>query len=540
MLVSKLNIYMKNIIKIKLLLLGLFLVACKDQLDVVNPNDPTIVTLDSESGISRAALGVYGAVVIPSTQTFEGGLLSWNFIWMSLTNHELMGDAVYCPFGNFGWRWINQVGEITLDNGTKITPPQGGTQGFEVESRNTRALGDDNPSKHEWYSMYNVNNTCNLVILKLDEGSIPFTGNAEVKQKALRAFAHFWKGYTYSRIGSMYSAGIITDVWGSTNANFVDNNAMIVEANKQLDAAITILTGLTNTADYQAILENVIPDLGRNKVSVPTPTEWIRNINTLKARNLLVNKKRKDMTNADWQAILTLANQGLQAGDFNFVAKQDDETVTTALVPHRVLIGWAFPSERMIQDFKANDARFTKYFTQLATSRVNERGRGIQYGTRWAFKPDTDLASTTAGQATVYLGGTSEENELMKAEAKIALNDIDGGLTHIDAVRTAQGANLTAVSGTGLTQAQALEELRRERRIGLLLRGVAFYDARRWGVIDPVSAGGGRTGAIVLSATGAVNTNATMDYRYLNYFGPPANELDFNAPSAGSADIRPK
>ncbi|HVV06128.1 MAG TPA: hypothetical protein VHC96_17980 [Puia sp.] len=60
---------------------------------------------------------------------------------------------------------------------------------------------------------------------------------------------------------------------------------------------------------------------------------------------------------------------------------------------------------------------------------------------------------------------------------------------------------------------RAIEEVSRERRIGLYLRGVAFYDARRWGVTEPVVSGGGRAGD----------------------WDVPQNELDFNIPASGSA-----
>jgi hypothetical protein len=67
----------------------------------------------------------------------------------------------------------------------------------------------------------------------------------------------------------------------------------------------------------------------------------------------------------------------------------------------------------------------------------------------------------------------------------------------VDAVRVFQNAGLPAVANTGLTQAQALEEVRRERRVALFLRGVAFYDARRLNITAPVASGGGRANAIV-------------------------------------------
>ena len=127
----------------------------------------------------------------------------------------------------------------------------------------------------------------------------------------------------------------------------------------------------------------------------------------------------------------------------------------------------------------------------------------------------------------------------MKAEALInTAGSIDAGLALVDAVRTTQGAGLAAVSGTGLTLAQAKEELRRERRVALPFIGLSFYDARRYGIIDPVSAGGGRNGAVVITGSGAVNTNATIEYRFLDYWDVPDNELVYNPPASGSAPVK--
>jgi len=72
----------------------------------------------------------------------------------------------------------------------------------------------------------------------------------------------------------------------------------------------------------------------------------------------------------------------------------------------------------------------------------------------------------------------------------------------------------------------------------LAFRGLAFYDARRWKVIDPVSAGGGRTGCVVISNAGALNTNATIDYNYLDYWDVPEMKLAYNPPAAGSFAIK--
>ena len=139
---------------------------------------------------------------------------------------------------------------------------------------------------------------------------------------------------------------------------------------------------------------------------------------------------------------------------------------------------------------------------------------------------------------------TYEENALMKAEALIYTGQIDQGLQAIDEVRNYQASGLPAVAGTGLTKAQALEELRRERRVALVFRGLSFFDARRWGVTAPASAGGGRVGAIINVPASLAGTpgNTPMacfvEYNYMDYFDVPQNELDFNTPGPGSVPVK--
>ncbi len=126
----------------------------------------------------------------------------------------------------------------------------------------------------------------------------------------------------------------------------------------------------------------------------------------------------------------------------------------------------------------------------------------------------------------------------MKAEAKIYTGDLAGGLEAIDAVRTYQGAGLAPVTGTVLSADAAKEELRRERRVGLAFRALSFYDARRWGVIEDLSKGGGRVNAIIIDQTGKLNTKATINYNYLDYWDVPDNELTYNPPTGNSAPVQ--
>jgi starch-binding outer membrane protein, SusD/RagB family len=206
-------------------------------------------------------------------------------------------------------------------------------------------------------------------------------------------------------------------------------------------------------------------------------------------------------------------------------------------------------SERWIQDFYPGDRRFTQNIVQ-GTAYTGQGDRGNSHFTRFALRDNGNgiagvpvYANSAAAGFEQYCAGTWEENELMKAEALINLNgpgQLEQGLVVIDAIRTAQGANLLPVAGTSQTLAQAKEILRRERRVVMAFRGVSFYDARRWGITKSLSAGGGRTACVIVQSTAGgtvVNTNGTIDFNYIDYWHVPGNELTYNPPVAGSAPV---
>lgn len=514
--------------------------ACnKDSLDLVNPNAPGLAALQTEEGIRRAALGVYNK-------------FGQNYWWRTLQNHDLMGDAYFASVGNFGWRWVNQPTSMTLSDGTVLTPPQGGSQVDELLNRNGRAFGEDNALQYEWQSMYLVNNQANLILTALEDPDLSFTTNGELKTDILRAWAYWWKGFAYSRIGSIYIAGIIANTLNETNGDFVSHEDMIAEANRNFDLAIGVLNGLQGGEAYSSFFTSLIPSFtNTGNGGAISPQEWIRNINTYKARNLLVNKEVGEMTSADWQQLLTLTQSGMQIGDKTFTmrsALQNDLVAETAWQPFRATVDlWSHVSERLIQDYKTGDNRFERNFTTTYPTYpiINAQARGFNYSTRYGFiriENGGDYSTQVAGLAEITIAGAYEENQLMQAEALIRSGNIEGGLALIDEVRDYQNAQLPATTGTGLNEVQALEELRSERRVGLLNKNVAFYDARRWGVLRPVSQGGGRTGAVVLyipsgSTSFVVDENATIDYNYLSWWPVPDNEIDLNEPAAGSAPV---
>jgi len=152
----------------------------------------------------------------------------------------------------------------------------------------------------------------------------------------------------------------------------------------------------------------------------------------------------------------------------------------------------------------------------------------LSYGTRYGAVDGGDYASWEPGFCEIPMACSYEETQLMLAEVKIRKNQIEAGLAHIDAVRDYQNAQLDAVANTNLNKDEALEELRKERRIGLFLKGTSFYDARRWGVLKPLSQGGGRQNANVVVASNGTVEPCTINYNYLEWWDVPANETDFN------------
>ena len=520
-------------ISLSILLLLFITQSCKKSiLDLSNPNSPGLTSLETEEGLKRASLGVYG----------KFGLEYW---WIAQGYHDIMGDSYFISAANFSWRWANQPTSITLSDGSVLTPPQGGNQIQELRARNDRSFSNDNAFLNEWQACYFVNNQANVLLEAVNSPKLNLGADAETKKKVITAWAYWWKGFSYSRIGSMYIAGLINSETNKTTGNFVTNNEIIIEANKNFDLAIQILNGLTVTSAYTELMKGIIPDFTQvGKGGIPTPEMWVRNMNTYKARNLLVNKEVTAMTPADWTIIKDLATNGIKQSDVIFTlrsANANDLIGITAWAPARLLIsGWEYVSERLVQDFKPGDARAVRNLTTTAPGFpiVNRSGRGFQYGTRYSFIPienGGNYASSVVGLAEIPIAGSYEENELMLAEANIKLNLIPAGLLSIDKVRAFQNASLSALSPS-LTAVQAYEELRKERRIGLIGKGMSFYDARRWGVLKPVSSGGGRAGAIVLLAGGVPNV-ATIDYNYLSYWDVPKNELDFNTPSNASVPI---
>src|SRR5678809_331232 len=251
------------------------------------------------------------------------------------------------------------------------------------------------------------------------------------------------------------------------------------------------------------------------------------------------------MTAADWASVITFCNNGIKQGDFVFTGRtsaansffspsggsvagiltQSNQTTTYKL------------GERLVQQFKTGDNRLANFTTSFGTfygdANTNSTRYSLVDGVTAGLTGVPILGTRQVGKLEIYLGPTFEENQLMLAEANIRTGNIPAGLLIIDNVRTYQGAGVAAIGGSSLTLAQALKELTMERLAALAFRGLSFYDLRRWGWTYSIANGGGRYGNTLLFR-GNVYTNATIDYNFMDYWDVPNDEIEKNAPGAGS------
>ncbi len=528
---------------------SLGMTACKKQLEISNTNQPTPQSAQSETGVQSLAQGSIYRNGFYDLKYSDG---VYGRFWSGATGFlELMGDEIGAEAAN---AYMNQIGcpnKVTLDNGTAVPNPSFiNTQYGILRAINVNAQQGSNATFYEWAYMYNMITAANTV---LDiASSTTFTGTGAATKKAtIQAWAYWWKGYAYAHIGTLYYAGLIqnaTTPSATTNGNFVTKEAIITESNANFDKAATALAAATSTTDYNAVVANLIPAfLQKGKGGVLSTTAWLHNINTMKARNIVLNTTKAAMTSAQWQSVLSLVNNGITSTDLIFTGRTDanGDFLATTIADKIQSVGAATGtyklSERLVQEFRTGDKRKDNNVFTLTAVGIFNTDRGNTFNTRYsvvnggAGLPGVVVwSNTTAGANEITLAGTYEENELMKAEALIQTGSVDAGVVSINNVRTYQGAGLTAL-GTGMAQAAAYEELRAERRIALAFKGLSFFDARRWDIIDPTKS---RTGCVVLSATGAVSTNATINYGFLDYWDVPDNELAYNPPAAGSAAVK--
>ncbi len=542
-------------------LLAISLNACQDELDVKNPNAPTVGNnIKKDTDLIRLSQG---------GTYFDGfsdnlGWLGDSYFSLPWAYQEIMADLLGADASNNQVTTIGIPQYFVLDNGTKVNNLSSSSVGI-IRTYNSRAAtgAGNNVLYYQWLANYALNNAANFTLSLIDK--VTYTGDEESKKNTLMAWAYWWKGFAYQQVGTMYYAGVIVDEYGVGSNVYVPHDEVLARSDYYFNLASTTLDAITSDADYKEVLGKLIPahcqvDHG----GVLTKAMWKRNINTMLARNILLNKlapfvngnvnasitgaSTGNMAASDWAVVSNLTANGIQQGDFVFTGRTNGANDFFSASAGYVAVNTAGDNigstlklgERFVQNFKPGDQRFTNNI-----SSATKYNNSFTYTTRWSIVDGGNgkagvftYANSNAGEQEVLIAGSYEENALMRAEASIRQGNIDPGLALIDDVRDYLGAGLAAVSGTGLNQAQAMQELVRERRVALMFRGISFFDSRRWGWIYDVSQGGGSYGnTLVVNTTGAVNTNVMFNYDFMDYWDVPADETVLNPPAAGSVEV---
>lgn len=538
--------------------------SCKKQLDVVNPNAPTLAgNVNNEAGLSAYAKGG----VYFNGFNYGDGWLGDSYFSLPWGYHELMGDVVGGGQGSNNQTTTMGVPDKFIadpanPSTTTFINPSPQASGIIRSFNNSASTANGNNALYyEWVNMYAMINACNSTLETL--GSITLSTD---KANTFKAWAYWWKGYAYAQIGTLYYAGLIEDKSNTKISKFVKQADIIAESNKQLNLALTTLSSISNQGDYATIIARLIPSQCQVGLGSPlTSAQWIRTINTMLARNIVLNhlspfvngnmaatitkSSVSPMSATDWQAVITLCNNGVKAGDNVFTGRTASAntffstsggSVAAILTASNQSTTYKL-SERLVQQFKTGDRRLANFSTANGTffgdANTNTTRYSLVDGITAGLTGIPILGSRQVGGLEIYIGPTFEENQLMIAEASIRTGAIPAALTIIDNIRAYQGAAVAALAGSPLTTAQALKELTMERMAALALRGLSFYDMRRWGWTYPIANGGGRYGCTLIYNT-IVYPNATIDYNFMDYWDVPADETEKNPPSADSAPVK--
>jgi hypothetical protein len=526
----------------------------KDALQIGNPNAPTVQNdVINETGLVSYA---QGGVYVNGFANGDGWLgnsyfsLPWGY-------SELLADNVGADASNNQITTIAQPTYYIKSDGTNV-PNTSSTSIGIIKAYNTRAAtgNSNNALYYQWLNMYALNNAMNEVLAVID--NIKFTGDQASKANTFKAWCYWWKGYAYQSIGLMYYSGLIIDAALTKSNVYVSHDDVIARSTFYFNLAATTLAAVTVQGDYAEVLGQLIPSYCQvGHGGVLTPEMWTRNINTMLARNILLNRlspyvngsssavitgsTTATMAAADWANVKTLTAAGIQNGDFIFTGRtfgsNDFFTATggsVAALTSSINTTSTFKiSERFIQFFRNGDKRFTNNFKTGKTYNNN-----YTYTTRYSIIDGGGGASgvyvygsTSVGGYELVIAGSYEENQLMAAEAAIRTGDSETGLGLIDQVRTYLGAGIPAVKGTGLTVDQAFGELVSERRVALVFRGLSYYDNRRYGwIYDIAKNGGGSYGNIIVNSDGSIFNGVTINYNFMDYWDIPADESQLNPP----------
>lgn len=377
---------------------------------------------------------------------------------------------------------------------------------------NTTAYGYNNVVESPWYRHYDMISSVNDGLRAINAG-LEIGAGGEHNQRAT-AFGKFTQGLAHGFLALQFDqAFLFTEDMELENAQFT-----LQPYGEIMDAAIAMFDGAIAAASGSFSL----PDTWINGQSYSN-TDFVKIVNSFAARYMAsVARTPEDRAAVPWQEVINRINKGITS-DFGVtlddqawesIYKERYQNSTWFRLDYK-LLGPADVSgeyqkwlstavhERQPFDITTPDRRITGdsptedgtdvYYRAPQNFRAE---RGTYHFSRYGHKRYRTIQQTQLGFNPLM---TVTEMDLLKAEGHIRLGQPDLAADLINKTRTTRG-QLPPVTATGVpagpdcvprTETGAcgdlMDALMYEKRIeGIAVAaGVAFFDARGWGILEP-------------------------------------------------------
>ncbi|MEH3114607.1 RagB/SusD family nutrient uptake outer membrane protein [Pedobacter terrae] len=322
----------------------------------------------------------------------------------------------------------------------------------------------NNSDEGTYYNMYTGINTSNLII----EKAAGTTGGSDAQKAELIAQAKVLRAFDYNILANYYA-----DTYEEANAGTKLSVPLILSAD--IGAAYTQVT-IKELYDFMLKdINEAIPSLGATSATVLHPN--LGSANALKARILLQMGRYADA--------LAAANEALKYNDKLFDWTAFYNTYKTQIEAVNVYTNAPSPMGfNYVENYYFRHGASSNAGREQAI-RVDRATRFEQgdarFASRWKLRTvgaDTYYTSITTGYFNVG-GLTTTEVYLIKAECQARLNDVQGAMSTLNAVRVKRifAANYAPLSAANTIEAVKL--IQRTKRNELILGITPFADMRR-------------------------------------------------------------
>lgn len=531
--------------KTKLLLLGVLITlatSCEeDFLETVPTNAVTpAVALGDEDSMEKVLNGIHRGLY-SQTQTFLSGgntARAGNHYWVPLGDN-LAGYLIHsADANNLGWRDEMQWQSHTLP--TSLT------------------------SELLWYHRYNIILNANLIIEKIEKGSItatPKLRSIEGQAYTYRAYAllslvqHYAKGYLIGNPATDKGVPIVLEP--QTTGPRATVEAVYKQIGDDLDSAIAAFAGAESRAetrsgksqlninvayglkarwalskgDWQAAADNAV--LARQNYPIMGEADWLSGFNTNELPEVIWGSNVISTETTFFRSYFYLSSNTFNGSQIRNNPKIADRRLIDA-TPDTDYRKKAFiidaPNTNSSAANKQGGFGKDPNYTDKAAFDARRAEINATYGitTRFNQHPYMHFKLKNANPGTIdpddVIYMRSSEMHLIEAEAKAMLNDVAGAQAALKPLGEERDSayDVTAYS----TKESLMEHIKFQRQLELWGEGFGYTDKIRWdeGIDHEADGGSGASAVLYQDAFKVDKPSSNKDW----IFKIPQKEIDAN------------